>query len=240
MNWNEKVISVPFDKVQIHGVTANISGTAIMTEDKKQIIAHNGLNYKLVQNIDLYENVLNNIPKQLLGNIINEQIWNNNTRFICDLTFNNEIIEGIKPRLILRNSYDCTLSASVIFGLIKVFCSNGLVIMEAGFIQTFKHVGDIKNKINNMNFDNFIPINDRINSLKNKNITDADWEELEKNKLIPKYIIDKSIEVYQNDILQNGSKMYGLYQAITNIISNSAVSLNLQMSIYSALNFMWR
>jgi hypothetical protein len=71
---------------------------------------------------------------------------------------------GVAPRIIFMNSYDGSLSARIMSGLIRFACSNGLVLGDSVEQERFIHMGSYEDQLASK----LVEANDRMNSLFDK------------------------------------------------------------------------
>jgi hypothetical protein len=58
-------------------------------------------------------------------------------------------IEGLRPEIILINSYDGSTSFQLLVGVFRFACANGLIVGNSYFNRSIRHVGDVLPKVLN-------------------------------------------------------------------------------------------
>jgi len=245
MKWNEPVIAVPFDEVKICGIKAKANGTAVMTADRTKILAHNSNRYQLITNEQLCDTVFNSLPIQFNPNeIIKDNIWcsEEGTKFVRNIEFDNEdLIPGCRPCITLKNNYSAQGSATIMIGLVRIVCSNGMWRTEREFMLSFAHIGNIEKAIRNLTVTPFQNLFQTISSLKYRKVLSNDLKLFNDELNLPKYVKEQTMNVYLNNSMsEDGATKWGLYQAFTYVLSHNNISLNAQLMMIQLTSNIWR
>jgi len=157
----------------------------IVREDTEELISVVGKNYQLIPNQQLIEALLEALDKTdikynepthgLIGQLHN---YVDNNKMKLTLTFPelkvvDDTTEGIHMSLIIQNSYDMSERIKLIFGMVRLICTNGAIVFlqeKNKFNQTYKHTAGFDLDAVKRQFDSIymqIPmINERINILR--------------------------------------------------------------------------
>ena len=121
--------------------------TAIYAPDKNKLLHLAGSNYKLISNMELYENAKNEMVN-LFGsngfkfNFVNEDDRRFFMRFTIkdDSKFDVNVGDVIETVITFKNSYDGNMKLSASIGFNRLVCSNGMTAYELNNnIQILKH-----------------------------------------------------------------------------------------------------
>jgi len=120
----------------------------IMREDTNEVISVVTEDYQLLTNKALIETAMPVIKDR--GGILKEvKVFGNaRSRFAFDFpdhkTTIGKMLNGkpdvVTPRITLKNSYDSTLAASIIGGLLRLVCTNGMTVEDAIIRKKNKHI----------------------------------------------------------------------------------------------------
>ena len=137
--------------VELLTPTGNRSGVfANQRDDNGAILGTCTERYKLFQNADLFGRAEESIQKAGLSNYEREYIVSEQgKRARAQFTFKDETItinnrqkgDVLGLRLIVQNSFDRSLRASFVLGLVRLVCTNGMTSVDSEFCMTRKHMG---------------------------------------------------------------------------------------------------
>ncbi len=134
-----KVHEVP---IQIEGVKNSDEYKLIVRDDTSEALSCMTRDYRLVSNEEVLEKSLPRIEER--GGVLTEcKTFGNGARTNWTFQFKNNPVtlydDELYPQINIRNSYDGSLSVSVLGGVFRLICSNGAIIGKIFEHHSEKH-----------------------------------------------------------------------------------------------------
>ncbi len=206
--------------------------------------------YNIIQNADLIERAESIFATKGLNFKRKVDVTAGGARMFATYTFENVGMkvqkDDFKFRLTVRNSFDGSMKVSLVVGLLRVVCSNGATIQEAGFDLMRKHTSSLDVEFASGAVDNAMTLFNRqyeaLDAMSRAKLNQSEGHQvlngLVKRNVIADRIADKVREIWDKPTYREDEtrSVYNLWNATTQHLTHEVEGTRQKVELATRLN----